>query len=100
MKLTGADLKVTIVPNSNPKYLQYEVNLKHQPEVDINTYESAGFFVAKMQTGNECKIETEWKLTVVQKGRIFGSVTNNTVDSKTCEVKEKDLVRLDLTRVE
>jgi len=100
MKLTGSDLKVTIVPNSNPRYLQYEVNLTLQKDIDINTYKGAGFFVAKMQTGKECKVDTEWQFTVVQPTRIFGSATNITVDSSTCEVKDKDQVRLDLKRVE
>ena len=100
MKLTGSDVKVMIVPNSNPKYLQYEVNLTLLKDVDVNTYKGTGFFVAKMQTGKECKVDTEWQFTVVQPGRIFGSATNVTVDSNTCEVKEKDQVRLDLKRVE
>ena len=100
MKLTGSDLKVTIVPNSNPKYLQYEVNLTLQKDIDINTYKGTGFLVAKMETGKECKVDTEWQVTVVQPSRIFGSATNVVVDSTTCEVKEKDQVRLDLKRVE
>lgn len=100
MKLNGSDLKVTIVPDSNPKYLQYEVNLKHEADTDVNTYKGTGYLVAKMQTGKECKIETEWQLVVVQSGRIFGSATNAVVDSNTCEIKDKDLVRLDLKRVQ
>lgn len=105
MKLTGSDVKVTIVPNSNPRYLEYQVTLSLEKDetgnvVDVNTYKGTGFFVAKMQTGKECKVETEWRFTVVQASRIFGSATNVVVDSNTCEVKEKDLVRLDLKRVE
>jgi len=105
MKLTGSDVKVTIVPNSNPKYLDYQVNLTLEKDeagtvTDVNTYKGTGYFVAKMQTGKECKVETEWRFTVVQATRIFGSATNVTVDSNTCEVKQKDLVRLDLKKVE
>jgi hypothetical protein len=105
MKLTGNDVKVSIVPNSNPKYIQYQVDLTLEKDergtvVDPNTYKGTGFFVAKMQTGKECKVDTEWRITVVQHQRIFGSATNVVVDSNTCEVKEKTLVQLDLKRVE
>jgi len=101
LKLTGSDLKVTIVPDSNPKFLEYEVNLTLQKDIDINTYKGTGHFVAKMaETGKECKLETEWQLTVVQPSRIFGSATSVLADSKTCEVKEKSDVRLDLTKVQ
>jgi hypothetical protein len=30
MRLTGKDLHVRIVPGSNPKFLQYEVNMKNE----------------------------------------------------------------------
>jgi hypothetical protein len=99
MKLSGADLEVSLVPKSNPKYVDYRVNLKLQEE-DINTYKGTGFFVAKMETGKECKFETEWQLTVIQAGKILGSTTSVVADSNTCEVREKTLVRLDLTKVE
>src|SRR5215467_5217607 len=104
MKLTGNDLKVAIVPDSNPRYLQYQVDLTLEKDAsgatpDPNTYKGTGFFVAKMQTGKECKVDTEWHLVVVQDGRIFGSATNVVVDSNTCEVREKTEVRLDLKRV-
>jgi hypothetical protein len=99
LKLTGSELEVTIVPNSNPRYLDYRVTLKLQDE-DVNTYKGVGYFVARMETGKECKFETEWQLTVVQAGRILGSTTSVVADSNTCEVKEKNLVRLDLTKVE
>ena len=105
IKLTGSDVKVTIVPNSNPKYLDYQVNLSLEKDeagnvVDINTYKGTGFFVAKMQGGKECKLDTEWQFTVVQAGRIYGSATNVVVDSNTCEVRQKDVVRLDLKKVQ
>jgi hypothetical protein len=99
MKLTGSDLEVSLVPNSNPKYVDYHVNLKLQEE-DVNTYKGTGFFIAKMETGKECKFETEWQLTVVQAGKILGSTTSVVADSNTCEVREKTLTRLDLTKVD
>ena len=99
IKLTGSDLEVALVPNSNPKYVDYRVNLKLQEE-EINTYKGTGFFVAKMETGKECKFETEWQLTVVQAGKIFGSTTSVIADSNTCEVREKTLVQLDLRKVD
>lgn len=99
IKLNGPELDVALVPNSNAKYVDYQVNLKLQEE-DMNTYKGSGFFVAKMETGKECKFETEWQLVVVQPGKILGSTTSVIADSSTCEVKEKTLVRLDLTKVE
>src|SRR5215471_18353023 len=78
MKLTGNDLKVAIVPNSNSHFLQYQVDLTLEKDesgtvIDPNTYKGAGFFVAKMETGKECKVDIEWRVTVVQSARIFGS---------------------------
>jgi len=102
--LSGDDLKVTIVPNSNPKFLQYEVNLTllgaHDKEYkdDPNTYKGPGFFVAKMEGGKECKVDIEWQVTVVQPGLILGSATNAIVDSKTCDVRDKSQVQLSLKR--
>ena len=43
MRLNGKDLHVNIVPGSNPKFIQYEVDLKNEDE--INTYSGNGFFV-------------------------------------------------------
>ena len=99
MKLNGSDLDVTIVPKSNPRYIDYHVALKVQEE-DPNTYKGTGYFVAKMETGKECKFETDWQLTVVQSAKILGSTTSVVADSTTCEIKDKTLVRLDLTKVE
>jgi len=47
----GADLEVKLVPGSNTKYLQYDVSLKKQDE--INTYRGTGTFTAKMEGGKE-----------------------------------------------
>jgi hypothetical protein len=105
IKANGSDLKVTIVPNSNPKFIEYQVDLALEKDetgnvVDPNTYKGTGHFVAKMQTGKECKVDIEWRVTVVQPTRIFGSATNAVVDSNTCEVRTKDLVQLDLKKVQ
>jgi hypothetical protein len=105
IKATASDVKITIVPNSNPKFIEYQVNLTLEKDetgnvIDPNTYKGTGYFVAKMQTGKECKVDTEWRITVVQSTRIFGSATNVVVDSNTCEVRQKDLVQLDLKKVQ
>ena len=96
MHLTGSDLRVKLVPGSNPKFLQYELDLKN--EQDINTYSGKGFFVAKMETGKECRLSTEWRLVIVSTDRIIGNATNVTADSQTCEVKETTQVLLDLSK--
>ena len=92
----GANLQVKLVPGSNAKFLQYEVALKNQEE--INTYKGTGSFVAKMEGGKECKFDTEWMFVVVTPERILGSSTGIVADSKTCTIKEKNQVQLDLKR--
>ena len=94
--LNGSDLHVKLVPGSNPKFLQYEVDTKNQEEV--NTYKGTGFFVAKMDTGKECKLSTEWQFVVVSPERIIGITTSITADQNTCEVKEKSQTQLDLKK--
>ena len=96
MHLTGSDLSVKLVPGSNPKFLQYEMDLKN--EQDINTYSGKGFFVAKMETGKECRLSTEWRFVMVSNDRIIGNASNVTADSQTCEIKETTQVLLDLTK--
>jgi hypothetical protein len=96
LRLNGSNLQVKIVPGSNPKFLQYELNMKSEEEV--NTYSGTGFFVAKMEGGKECKLPTEWRFIVVSPDRILGSATNVVADQKTCEVKEKGQSQLDLKR--
>ena len=88
LRLNGADLQVKLVPGSNQKFLQYEVNLKNQEE--INTYKGAGFFVAKMESGKECKFDTEWQFVVVSPERIIGGATTIIADKETCRVQEKN----------
>ena len=96
IRMVGSDVHVKLVPGSNPKFLQYEVDAKNQGEV--NTYKGTGSFTAKMEGGKECKFPTEWMFIVVSPERIIGSATNITADQKTCEVKEKADVQLDLTK--
>jgi len=96
MQLSGSDLHVKLVPGSNPKFLQYEVDLMNEKEV--NTYSGKGFFVAKMATGKECKLSTEWRFVIVSIDRIVGTATNVTADAQTCVVQETTQVPLDLTR--
>jgi len=98
MKLSGSDLKVKAVPESNPRYLEYELDLKNQEE--INTYKGDGHLVAKMQTGKECRFDIEWQMVVVQRDRIVGAATNISANSETCAVEERNMARLDLKRVE
>lgn len=92
----GSSVQVKLIPGSNPKFLQYEVALKNQEE--INTYKGAGSFIAKMEGGKECKFTTDWMFIVVTPERILGSSTGVIADSKTCAVKEKNQVQLDLKK--
>ena len=96
IRQNGQNLQVKLVPGSNPKYMQYEVTLKNQDE--INTYKGTGTFVAKMESGKECKFETEWTLVVVSAERILGDSTNIVADKNTCEIKEKSQGQLDLKK--
>jgi hypothetical protein len=96
MRLTGKDLHVRIVPGSNPKFLQYEVNMKNEEEA--NTYSGTGFFVAKMEGGKECKFPTQWRFIVVSADRIIGISSNVAANSKTCEIKEQTQIQLDLKK--
>src|SRR6267143_794590 len=92
----GSNLQVKIVPGSNPKFLEYQLDMKNEEEA--NTYSGTGFFVAKMEGGKECKLPTEWRIIIVSSDRIVGSASNVTADQKTCEVKEKGQSQLDLKR--
>jgi beta-lactamase regulating signal transducer with metallopeptidase domain len=99
LKLTQADLEVNIVPGSNPKYVYYHVLL--QPIASaMNAYKGTGYFVAKMDSGKECRFDTEWLLTVVTGDRILGSTTSIVADSNTCEIQEQDRTRLDLAKIQ
>ena len=97
LQLSGGDLKVNIVDGSNPRYLKYEVNLKNQGD-EVNTYEGAGYFVAKLQSGKECRFDTNWKLVVVSPSRIIGITSSIVPDPDTCAVKEKSEIQLDLKK--
>src|SRR6266404_2580612 len=92
----GAGVQVTLVPGSNPKFLKYDVALKSQQE--INTYKGTGTFTAKMEGGKECKFDTEWMFVVVTPDRILGSTTNIVADSKTCAIRQKNQLQLDLKK--
>ena len=96
LRLSGSDLHVKIVSGSNPKFLQYEVEMKNDSE--INTYSGKGFLVAKMQTGKECKFPTEWRFIVVAPDRILGNSSSVIADGNTCEVQETEQVRLDMKK--
>jgi len=92
----GQNVQVKLVAGSNPKFLQYEVALKNQDEV--NTYKGTGTFVAKMESGKECKFETEWQFVVVSSERILGTTTRVLADKNTCAIKEKSQTQLDLKK--
>ncbi len=96
LRLKGADLHVQIVPGSNPRYLEYEVNLKQQEEV--NTYKGNGYFLARLQNGKECKFDTEWHIVVVSPERILGAATMIIPDPETCAVRERSQLKLDLKK--
>ena len=92
----GANLEVKLVPGSNQKFVQYNVLMKNDRE--INSYQGSGTFVAKMEGGKECKFDTEWRIAVASPDRIVGVTTNIFADSKTCQIKEKKVMPLDLKR--
>jgi hypothetical protein len=92
----GADMQVKLVPGSNPKYVEYEVNLKNQEE--INTYKGTGKFVAKMEGGKQCKFDTDWQLVIVSPERILGTTTNIIADKNTCAIKETNVTQVDLKK--
>jgi hypothetical protein len=96
MQLVGSDLRVRLVPGTNPRFLSYELTLKNQEEV--NTYKGPGHFVAKLSNGKECRFETEWTVVVVYDDRIIGSAANIIPDPETCAVKERSEVQLDLKK--
>ena len=96
LTLRGADLHVQLVDGSNKKFLKYEVDLKNQTEP--NTYQGKGTFVAKLESGKECKYETEWQLIVVSANRILGTTTNIVPDPETCAVKDRSEAGLDLKK--
>src|ERR1041385_5008604 len=96
LRLNGPDLTVRLVPGSNPRYVQYEVNLKND-EKEVNTYSGKGFFVAKREN-KECRFETEWSFIVVSDERIIGRSTNIVPDWDTCTAKETGDAELDLKK--
>jgi hypothetical protein len=96
LRLSGSDLHVKLVAGSNAKFVQYEVEMKNEKE--INTYSGKGFLVAKMQTGKECKFPTEWRFIVVAPERILGNSQSTIADGSTCEVQETEQIRLDLKK--
>jgi len=96
IQFSGSDLHVKMIPGSNPKFLQYEMELQNEKEA--NTYYGKGFFVAKMETGKECKLTTDWRVVVVSRDRIIGTVTSVSADGKTCAVQETTQIPLDLKR--
>ena len=65
---------------------------------EVNTYKGTGSFVAKMESGKECKFETEWHFVVVSPERIIGASTNITADKNTCEIRRKDQAQLELKK--
>jgi len=99
LRLTGQDLKVQIVEGSNPRFLKYEVDLKNgtKPE-EVNSYVGKGYFIAKLQSGKECRFDTEWQIIVVSPEKIMGITSSIIPDPETCAVKEKTDVQIDLTK--
>src|SRR5215467_7609155 len=96
IKQNGTDVQVVMVPGTNAKLRDYEVTLKNQDEP--NTYKGTGTFIATMEGGKECKFTTEWMFVVVSPDRIIGTATGINADSKTCEIKERPQLQLDLKK--
>jgi hypothetical protein len=96
IRQNGTDVKVALVAGSNPKFKSYEVTLTNQSEA--NTYKGAGTFIAKMESGKECKFTTEWMFVVVSPDRIIGTATGIDADKNTCEIKQRPQLQLDLKK--
>ena len=96
INVKGSDVTIKLVPGSNQKYVRYDVSMTN--DRDPNSYKGSGTFVAKMDSGKECKFDTEWRIAVVAPERIVGVATNIFADSKTCEIKEKKMMPLDLKK--
>jgi hypothetical protein len=96
IKQNGTDVQVAMVPGSNAKLRNYEVTLTNQNEA--NTYKGKGTFIAKMESGKECKFTTEWMFVVVSSDRIIGTVTGINADKDSCEIKERPQLQLDLKK--
>ena len=92
----GPNMQVKLAPGSNSKYVEYDVTLKNQEE--INTYKGSGTFVAKMESGKQCKFDTDWQLVIVSADRILGTTTTILADKNTCAIKEKNQTQLDLKK--
>lgn len=96
LRLTGSNLNVKIVPGSNARFKEYELDLKNQEEP--NTYKGTGHFVAKLANSKECRFDTEWHIVVITDEKIIGAATNIDPDPETCKVKDSYQIQLDLTR--
>ncbi len=97
LRLVGSDVKVRIVPGSNPRFLEYELDLKGTEEP--NTYQGGGRFKARLSNGRECEFDTEWQVVVVTDDRIIGVAKTVTPDPETCEIVETGQAQLDLKRI-
>ena len=96
LRLTGSNLKVQIVPGSNPRFKEYDLDLKNLEEP--NTYKGTGHFVAKLANSKECRFDTEWHIVVVTDEKILGAATNIEPDPETCKVVQSYQIQLDLTK--
>jgi hypothetical protein len=96
LKLSGMDLRVQLAEESNSRYLKYEVELKNVD--DPNIYKGRGYFVAKMETGKECRFDTDWDIVVVAPNHIVGSTTLIVPDPNTCEAKESGRAQIELKK--
>ena len=98
LKLVGSDVQVTIVPGSNPRFLEYSVDLKGTEEV--NTYKGTGRFKARLEGGKECEFDTTWEVVVVNEETVFGQVATVVPDPDTCEVVDRGFATIELKRLQ
>ena len=75
LRLVGADVHARMVAGSNPRYLEYEIDLIGTEEP--NTYKGTGHFKARLANGRECEFHTDWHIVVVSEDR---SVEKNGID--------------------
>ncbi len=92
----GSGIEVQIVPDSNPRFLEYEVQLEGTEEP--NTYTGTGRFKARLQNGRECEFDTEWQIVVVSEEQIIGVASQVVPDPDTCAVVERGNIQVDLQR--
>ena len=96
LKLSGSNLSVTLVPLSNPQFVEYKLALKNTE--NVNTYEGEGYFVVKVSETKECRFDTEWHLVVTSTDSLSGVSLAVLPDPETCAAKDSRMGPLELKK--